>query len=48
MPGGEQQDVLHVHPALAALDLLVGVEDAGDDLGVWPATERPRAAATSA
>ncbi len=32
-PGGEQEDVLHVHPALVALDLLVGLEDARHDVG---------------
>ncbi len=41
-PGGQQQDVLHVHPALVALDLLVGVEDVGDDRG---GLARDRAAA---
>ena len=32
--GGAQQHVLHVHPALVALDLLVGGEDSGDGGGV--------------
>ena len=40
--GGEEQDVLHVHPALAALDVLVGAEDPGDGLGVV-AGHRPAA-----
>ena len=39
---GQQQDVFHVHPALIALDLLVGVEDVGDDRG---GLARDRAAA---
>ena len=33
-PRGEQQDVLHVHPPLAALDVLVGAEDAGHRVAV--------------
>ena len=33
-PGGEEQDVLHVHAALAALDVLVGGEHARDRRGV--------------
>ena len=34
MPAVQQQDVLHVHPALAALDLLVAAEDPGHGVGV--------------
>ncbi len=36
MPAVEQQDVLHVHPALGALDLLVAAEDPGDGVVVLP------------
>ena len=33
-PGGQQQDVLHVHAGLGALDLLVAAEQPADGLGV--------------
>ena len=46
--GPEEQHVLHVHPALVALDLLVGRERAGDHLGLEPETERARARASAA
>ena len=35
-PGSQQQDVLHVHAGLGALDLLVAAEQPADGLGVDP------------
>ena len=41
--GTEEQHVLHVHPALVALDLLVGRERAGDHLRLEPGDRAARA-----
>ena len=46
--GAEEQHVLHVHPALVALDLLVGGEGAGDHLGLEPGDGRARDRARAA